>query len=253
MTVDPMWRKNRRPAGGDHGCHVVDGEGPGVDINRNFDFLWDFRRKFSPDAPIRTSDDPCSAVYAGPAVTSEPETRNVVALFEQYAPLDAVVDVHSFGEDILYGWGDDNGQADEPEQNFGNAAYDGERGVPDSTPGGGTYREYLAAADRDRAIALGTAMGRAIAAAHGRTYSVKESVNLYPTSGTTNDHACAHGVTAGRARTLGFCVEWGPQRAAVAESFHPRYADMVPIIEEVTAGLLAFCLEALHVGAVPQP
>ena len=26
------------------------------------------------------------------------------------------------------------------------------------------------------------------------------------------------------------------------KSFHPDYADMVPIIEEVTAGLLAFCV-----------
>ena len=43
------------------------------------------------------------------------------------------------------------------------------------------------------------------------------------------------------------------QRATVAESFHPRYADMVPIIEEVTAGLLAFCLEALRVDAVSRP
>jgi len=38
--------------------------------------------------------------------------------------------------------------------------------------------QYLAAPDRDRAVALGTAMGDAITAAHGRTYSVKESVDL---------------------------------------------------------------------------
>jgi carboxypeptidase T len=252
MTVDPMWRKNRRPDA-DAGCEVGDGDGPGVDINRNFDFLWDFRHRFSAQAPVRTSTDPCSAVYAGPTVTSEPETQNVVALFERYAPLDAVVDVHSFGEDILYGWGDDNGQTGDPGQNFDNPAYDRVRGIPDGEPDGAAYREYLARPDRDRAVALGTAMSDAITAAHGRSYTVKESVDLYPTSGTTNDHACAHGMTDGRARTLGFCVEWGPQRPSVAESFHPRYADMVPIIEEVTAGLLAFSLEAVRVGAVPQP
>jgi predicted O-methyltransferase YrrM len=27
----------------------------------------------------------------------------------------------------------------------------------------------------------------------------------------------------------------------IRKSFHPDYEDMVPIIEEVTAGLLAFC------------
>ena len=79
MTVDPMWRKNRRPAGhGDPHCAVGGGNGPGVDINRNYDFLWDFPTQFSPDAPLATSTDPCSEVYRGPSAASEPETANVV-------------------------------------------------------------------------------------------------------------------------------------------------------------------------------
>jgi hypothetical protein len=42
---------------------------------------------------------------------------------------------------------------------------------------------------------------------------------------------------------LGYTIEWGQQRSSIPKSFHPDYPDMVPIIEEVTAGLLAFCLE----------
>ena len=57
MTVDPMWRKNRHPVGhGDPHCAVGGGNGPGVDINRNYDFLWDFPSLFSPDAPLADLD-----------------------------------------------------------------------------------------------------------------------------------------------------------------------------------------------------
>ena len=50
QTVEPMWRKNRNPVGS--GC-------VGVDINRNFDFLWDFpsfflrqRMSAAPQIPV---------------------------------------------------------------------------------------------------------------------------------------------------------------------------------------------------------
>jgi hypothetical protein len=45
---------------------------------------------------------------------------------------------------------------------------------------------------------------------------------------------------------LGYTIEWGQQRSSIPKSFHPDYPDMVPIIEEVTAGLLAFCLAAVR-------
>jgi murein tripeptide amidase MpaA len=243
MTNDPLWRKNRRPHDRAGRCPTGNGDGPGVDINRNYDFLWDYSAKFSPHAPVRTSTDPCSAVYAGPAAASEPETRNVVWLLEQNPGVGYFVDVHSFGEDILYNWGDDNDQTTTPTMNFANPAFDGERGVPDSTPGGGHYREYVPPGDRDTLIRLGTAMSGAIRQAHGRTYTVKESVDLYPTSGTSNDYAYARSFLDGHARkVLGFVIEWGPARPSVTKSFHPDYPDMIPIIEEVTAGLLAFCV-----------
>ena len=57
FTVDPLWRKNRRPApaerDGDESCI-------GVDLNRNFDFLWDFAKAFSPAAPVATRQSPAT-------------------------------------------------------------------------------------------------------------------------------------------------------------------------------------------------
>ncbi len=148
MTVDPMWRKNRRPAGhGEPHCAAGGGNGPGVDINRNYDFLWDFPSLFSPAAPVQTSTDPCSEIYRGPSAGSEPETANVSWLLDRLPTVGYFIDVHSFGEDILYNWGDDDDQTTDPTMNFHNPAFDGKRGITDSTPGGDPekYREYLPA------------------------------------------------------------------------------------------------------------
>ncbi|SDD38795.1 Zinc carboxypeptidase [Geodermatophilus telluris] len=245
MTRDPMWRKNRRPAGPGHPrCPGGGGRGPGVDLNRNYDFLWDHTTAFSPQAPVATSDDPCDEVYRGPGAASEPETANVTWLLDRYPSVTHFVDVHSFGEMILYNWGDDDDQTTDPSMTFANAAWDGKRGIPDATPGGDPhqYREYLPAADLDEAVALSGVMRDAIRAAHGRQYSVSSAVGLYPTSGTSDDWAFSrHFTDRTDRRVLGFTIEWGRQRPSIPKSFHPDYPDMVPVIEEITAALLALC------------
>jgi len=245
MSADPMWRKNRRPArSSSPACPVGGGSGPGVDLNRNYEFLWDFPKKFSPAAPVMTSTDPCSEIYRGPTASSEPETQNVIWLLDRYPTVGYFIDVHSFGEDILYNWGDDDNQTTDPEMNFRNAAYDGARGIPDSALGGDPkkYREYLPSADLQELIGLGTTMADAIRETHGRRYSVKGAVGLYPTSGTSDDTAYSRSfIDSERKRVLGYTIEWGPERASIPKSFHPDYPDMVPIIEEVTAALVAFC------------
>ncbi|HEY9660058.1 MAG TPA: M14 family zinc carboxypeptidase, partial [Allocoleopsis sp.] len=63
-----MWRKNRRTNPGSS-CL-------GVDLNRNFDFLW--------SSGIGTSAEPCSDVYKGSTAMSEPEVRNVRTLLDTY-------------------------------------------------------------------------------------------------------------------------------------------------------------------------
>jgi hypothetical protein len=154
------------------------------------------------------------------------------------------IDIHSFGEDILYNWGDDDDQTTDATMTFHNPAFDGRRGITDSTAGGdpGKYREYLPADDLTTLTTLGSTMRDAIRAAHGRQYAVKGAVGLYPTSGTSDDYAYSRGfIDASKNKVLGYTIEWGPQRATIAKSFHPDYPQMVPIIEEVTAALLAFC------------
>ncbi|MEE1786053.1 M14 family metallopeptidase [Streptomyces sp. SP17BM10] len=230
QTVDPMWRKNRNPA---YGGASRDPACVGVDINRNYDFLFDFATAFAPTATPQVSASPCDPqVYAGPSAFSEPETRNVRALLDRYPGTRWLVDVHSYSEDMLYNWGDDENQSADPSMNFRNPAYDHTRGLP----GDVTYAEYIEKTDADSAVLLAEHFCQAVAGVRGRTYKPESGFHLYPTSGTSDDYAFArHFVNPDRGKVLGFTVEWGT-------SFHPPWAEMERIVLDVDAGLVGFCL-----------
>ncbi|MBN1797401.1 MAG: hypothetical protein JW822_02420 [Spirochaetales bacterium] len=81
---DRNWRKNRARYGNSFS---------GVDINRNFDVMWDIKGGFS--------KDPASRFYRGPSPASEPETKALQELAAR-VHFQAAVDFHSFGQYILY-------------------------------------------------------------------------------------------------------------------------------------------------------
>jgi hypothetical protein len=104
---DSYWRKNLNPKG----C------GNGVDINRNFGFMWS-------DAN-GASSDPCADDYYGSSANSEPETQAVVAYANKLFPegqrksdpekqMDEAfgeditgmyIDIHASGGFVYYPWG----------------------------------------------------------------------------------------------------------------------------------------------------
>lgn len=219
---DPMWRKNRSPNPGQP-CK-------GVDLNRNCDFLW--------ASGIGTSAAACSDVFKGSAAFSEPETRNVRHLLDAFPSLGYMLDVHSYSELVLYPWGDDTSQTTNPAMNFRNPAFDGVRGNPTDT----AYQEYIAANDQNWLHSAGVSMRDAIAAVRGRAYTVKPSVLLYPTTGTTKDYAYSrHLVNATRRKVFAYTVETGTE-------FQPVYAEALNVIAEVSSGLMAFCERAISAG-----
>ena len=88
INVYRYWRKNRR----------ANGDGSfGVDINRNYAYMWGFDDQGS-------SPEPQSEIYRGPSPFSEPEARAVRDLFLS-RPFQAVVSYHSYSQSILYPWG----------------------------------------------------------------------------------------------------------------------------------------------------
>jgi|RhiMethySRZTD1v2_1073278.scaffolds.fasta_scaffold21315_5 murein tripeptide amidase MpaA len=235
MARHPFWRKNRRPAprGKDH-------RSIGVDLNRNFPFLWRFDRHFAPKT-VESSHKPGDyETYIGPRAASEPETRNVMWLLDRFPNIGYYVDLHSYGETILHSWGSDDNQDRQPRMSFRNATYDGVRGrIHDEG-----YREYMPAADTEEAVRMGQTMAAAIEVVRGRRYQVKQSVGLYPTAGSSDDYAYSrHFVDPSKGKLIAYTIEWGRSRASTP--FHPPYPEMRQVMREVSAGLLALCLRAL--------
>lgn len=213
QTTDTWWRKNRNPKGA-------------VDPNRNFDFLW--------KSGIGSSSDPSSETYKGTAPFSEPETKNVAYLFDAYPGIGYYVDIHSYSGLVMYPWGDDQSQGTDPNQNFKNPAYDGVRGKI----GDVAYKEYMPKGVGLKLVDLAKRMNSALAAVRGSTYTVQQSVGLYPTSGVSDDYALSrHYVDPKKALIYAFCVEFGKE-------FIPPYSEMAKIIKDLGAAMTELCLAA---------
>lgn len=226
MTVDSGWRKNRHP--GPPGFTQC----PGVDINRNYDFLWDFPRRFSPSSRVLDSTHPCNDYYHGESAFSEPETRNARWIVDRFTNTRFFIDLHSYGPQILYRWGDEANQTGDPAMNFMNPAYDGVRGGD-----GSSYKEYIPANDLGTAVSLAKTLRDGIKAVRGTDYFAGPAYSLYSTAGASDDYFYSrHFTDLSQPKILTYTLEWG-------EEFQPPYEEMQHIIDEVTAGLLAFCLE----------
>lgn len=217
MTVDDLWRKNRR----DNPATACDG----VDLNRNFDIVWGVTEG-------QTSCSPCSDVFCGPSAFSEPETRNVRHLLDSHR-IDCFADVHSYSELVLYPWGHAPTQTTDPSQRFTD--------LPSGTcspldrPG---HAEYMPPEDLERFEADGQRVVDAIAAVRGRVYANRTGIGLYPTTGTQSDYAYARHIRdPALAKTYGYTFETGPFAGDARESFHPT--DPEPVKADAKSGMLA--------------
>lgn len=227
-----LWRKNRNTKSGS-------GSSTGVDLNRNFDFLWDFKKKFDPStSPASTS--PGSETFYGTAPASEPETKNHVSVYSTFPKIRWMVDIHSAVGDVLYSWGDDENQSTTPTQNFLNTAFDGKRGrVGDST-----YKEYIPAQDLTNAKAAASALANGLKAPGGRQYGYTQAVGLYPTSGATDDYAFSRfWAVPGANKVYGYTLEFG-----YATNFYPTLSEFNTNILDTNAGFMEFALQAIKIG-----
>jgi carboxypeptidase T len=111
-----MWRKNRRNNGSSYG----------VDLNRNFGYMWGYDN-------IGSSGTPSSETYRGPSAFSEPEAQAVrdLAVLKNYG---THFNMHSYGNYFLYPWG-----------------Y-----IDEETPDSLTYREFASDMGRLNGYAYGT-------------------------------------------------------------------------------------------------
>ncbi|XP_028167851.1 zinc carboxypeptidase-like [Ostrinia furnacalis] len=91
---DRMWRKNRNPANHVQ-CGTDDDIGNGIDLNRNFDFVW---------RTIGASSNPCDQTYSGPTPSSELEAiaiSNYVLQLKASGNMIYYFAFHSYSQMIL--------------------------------------------------------------------------------------------------------------------------------------------------------
>ena len=223
MTVEAMWRKNRRDNPGTP-CD-------GVDLNRNFDLLWGVTQG-------QTSCSPCTDIYAGGSAFSEPETRNIKHLLDTRR-IDCFADVHSYSELILWPWGHAPNQTVDPSKRFTTLA----SGTCTSIPTAG-YQEYISPADLERFQTVGSRIRDAIAAVRGRSYTSEPGVGLYPTTGTQSDYAYGrHIANPSLRKTYGFTLETGPFTGSAESSFQP--ADPTLIKRDAKSGMIALMQQSI--------
>jgi len=206
------WRKNRNQGAGDGAI--------GVDINRNFDFLW--------GSGIGSTDDPSADTYRGTAAFSEPETRNVKWLLETMGA-NVYVDLHGPSQALVYPWGYAPDQSVNPEMSFLNPAWDGKRTPP--------YQAYINAGDAVIYEALGQKMVDATNQVRGSSYAAGQSYEaLYPTTATSDDYAYSRNlVDSSKQKTYAYTFEYG------GGTWFPEYSEMQQVAAEVNAGMIALC------------
>jgi murein tripeptide amidase MpaA len=227
--AEKLWRKNRNPAssGGDPAKI-------GVDINRNYDFLWNFPVTFAPNV-WPASNDPASDTFFGTGPFSEPEARNAQWLVDRFPNARYFVDVHSYTGRVMHPWGDDQNQTTDPSMSFMNPAWNGKRGIR-----GDTYRDYVPPARLTQLQTAVAVMHDGIWAVRGQDYLQQQGFDLYPTSGTSEDWAFTREfLLPSRGNLNGFVIEFNKNI-----DFFPTWAEMLKLIEDIDAGLVALCKHA---------
>ena len=239
QKTDSLWRKNRNPADATSGQDAT----VGVDINRNYDFLWNFGQHFDPSVAgtwSLASADPALETYHGRHAFSEPETRNVAWVFDEFPRIRWYMDIHSAAGQILFNWGNDNNQVNDPAMHFLNPAWDGKRGVL----GDSAYREWIEEADFGKISTASRRVAQAMHSVGGRSYVPLQAVGLFATSGASDDYAFSrHRADARRNKVHGFTMEFG-----YATNFYPTLSEFHQNVKDTGAGLMEFCLAASDAG-----
>lgn len=205
----------------------------------------DFRRHFHPTATIATSlasDKPIYETYHGRHALSEAETRNVAWVLDQFPRVRWYMDIHSAFGDILFNWGDDNDQFNDPSMQFLNPSWDGARGLV----GDATYREWIEEGDYGKVANAARRVAGAMQTVGGRSYGPSQAVGLYPTSGASDDYVFSrYRVDAKLNKVYGFTMEFG-----YPYNFYPTLAEYHANLKDTGAGLMEFCLAAYDAGLV---
>jgi hypothetical protein len=246
QSSNSCWRKNRNPKSSTGSAASI-----GVDLNRNFDFLWDFTKLFASSARSSVaSTSPSDETYHGTSAFSEPETQSIKWVMDTFSKVRWFIDLHSYTGDVLYSWGSDENQSKYPYMDFLNSTYNSVRGILTDTPGSGSgYGEYVPTAENTDNVAAAKRIGSAMSAAARRTYSVIPAADLYPTSGASDDYSYSrHFADSTKNLIHGYTIEFGFGNSAASCPFYPTQAQHNMNIQEIEAGFMEMLLAGADIG-----
>ncbi|HEY4108101.1 M14 family zinc carboxypeptidase [Puia sp.] len=213
------WRKNRK----DYGVCTDGGPAIGVDINRNFDLpAWNIELYFKNGPTDLDEAKRHTAVakdfgklegnffqnYHGPSAGSENETQNIQKLITD-KKIRFFLDIHGFHGEIYWPWGfnpDQPAGSPDPTQSQFNPKWNNiaanppaQQGRPFKKPA--TFSEFFPTSpaydllDSHQKLAgtmaglIQLAAGTDVHAKARSNYATKQSIDLYPTAGSSDDFA----------------------------------------------------------------
>lgn len=95
--ANPDGYQYNMPNGGMHRKNMNFTQGDGIDLNRNWGYMWGYD-------DIGSSPNPYDETYRGTSAFSEPETQVQSNFIIDKAPI-AAMSYHTYGGDLLYPWG----------------------------------------------------------------------------------------------------------------------------------------------------
>ncbi|KKA28562.1 hypothetical protein TD95_002900 [Thielaviopsis punctulata] len=237
QQTNTCWRKNRNPesaiAGEDRSI--------GVDINRNWDILWNSTEAFAHDyAP--SSADPSSDVFMGTGPNSEPEVQNVIWTVDTHPGTTHFMDIHTYSNIVEYSWGFNWAQTTDPSMSFQNRSWDGLRGAADSG-----YMEYITEADNATLSAIANAVAdKATITAGEYWWAGMPGVELYPMSGDAMDYFNSlHYIDPSRKPIRAFDMEFGaPNFDYMHCPFYPNSTVYHQWLVDTSVAFMEFLLQA---------
>lgn len=218
------WRKNRR---------INEDKSIGVDLNRNYDFLWNYSYYLSPSSDFSMSCMKSNRNYVGPCSLSEPETKNVNSLISIAENIKYFIDIHSGDKrQICFNWTNDDLQFTDEYMSFNNPFYSGRKvmGIP-----GDFYKEFVNKEDHMIRFSLANQMSEAAFRAKGKNYEI---ISCWDESVITGCSACYFDSLRYKVGNVnnkhGFHVECGNEK-------NPPPDERKESLNEITAALLEFC------------
>ncbi|WYZ38226.1 hypothetical protein EsH8_III_000140 [Colletotrichum jinshuiense] len=233
-------------------------DGMGVNVDRNYNFAWDYRRVFSDRAGDVSSDNPSHELFHGRGPFSEAESRNVAWVFNTHAQIRWFLDVHSGNRVITHPWTHAVLQATNPEQNWRNRRFDGKRG--DLAAG---YGEYMVPKDlsvyRDVAANVAAQMSNVTGAPFKDASALRAEGKSPPAaSGSAIDWVYSRHIVNDRlGKTYSFKLSLGASEEEAYNvalrggcSYYPTSKQYHDSIQESAVGYMTFLLNAAKYEAM---